>query len=73
MSRWISGFVDVCREDERRTAECRVDECLGTLNTGHHSFQCSIHRIDIIYCGTFRHLVTGSTLPSKSATRHTAQ
>ena len=30
MSRWTNGFVDVCRVDERRTAECRVDECLGT-------------------------------------------
>ena len=25
--------VDVGRVDERRTAECRVDECLGTLQS----------------------------------------
>ena len=33
MSRRTSGFVDLCHVDERRTAECRVDECLGTLGT----------------------------------------
>ena len=31
MSRWKSGFVGVCQVDERRTAECRLDECLVTL------------------------------------------
>ena len=34
MSRWMSGFMDVCRVNERRTAECRVDECLGSQTPG---------------------------------------
>ena len=36
MSRWTSGFVDVCQVYERRNAECRVDECLGTLTYRQH-------------------------------------
>ena len=30
ISSWKSGFVGLCQMDERRTAECRVVECLGT-------------------------------------------
>ena len=33
MSRWMNVKVDVCRVDECWTAECRVDDCLGTQLT----------------------------------------
>ena len=30
MSRWVNVEVDIFQVDECRTAECRMDECLGT-------------------------------------------
>ena len=30
MSLWETGLVAVCPVDERRDAECRVADCLGT-------------------------------------------
>ena len=46
MSWWKSGFVDVIRVDELRTAECRVDECIGFFLAPTEGCSLRLHQKD---------------------------